>query len=89
MAKLARLGLTSEEIAKFQTQLSSILDYVGQLNEVDTDGVEPTAQVTGLVNVMREDRRASAPNVLADPDELLKCSPLPKEKRQIKVKKVL
>lgn len=87
VAQLARLGLTSQEIITFQTQLSSILDYVEQLNEVNTDGIEPTAQVTGLVNVMREDH--VMPNVLADPDELLKCSPLPKEKRQIKVKRVL
>jgi aspartyl-tRNA(Asn)/glutamyl-tRNA(Gln) amidotransferase subunit C len=87
VAKLARLGLTPKEVEKFQTQLSNILDYVEQLNEVDTDAVEPTAQVTGLQNVMREDR--AMPNALADPDELLKCSPLPKEKRQIKVRKVL
>lgn len=86
VAKLARLGLTPQEVEKFQTQLSGILDYVEQLNEVNTDGVEPTAQVTGLVNVMREDR--AMPKVLAEPDELLKCSPLLKEKRQIKVKSV-
>lgn len=86
VARLARLGLTPKEVEKFQTQMSSILDYVEQLNEVDTSGVELTAQVTGLTNVMRED--AVAPKALADPEELLKCSPLPKEKRQIKVKSV-
>lgn len=86
VAKLARLGLTPKEVLKFQTQMSGILNYVEQLNEVNTDGVEPTAQVTGLTNIMREDR--AAPKVLADPEELLKCSPLPKEKRQIKVKSV-
>jgi len=55
IAHLARLGLTDEEIAKYAKQLSSILDYVEQLKEVNTDGVEPTAQVTGLENVMRDD----------------------------------
>ena len=56
IAKLARLGLTDEEKQKFSEQLSEILAYVGQLNKVNTEGVEPTAQVTGLQNVMREDK---------------------------------
>lgn len=55
IALLARLGLTEGEKEKFSSQLSSILAYVEQLKEVDTDGVEPTAQVTGLENVMRQD----------------------------------
>jgi len=55
IALLARLGLTSEEKKKYAEQLSSILDYVEQLKEVNTDGIEPTAQVTGLENVMRQD----------------------------------
>lgn len=56
IALLARLGLTNEEVEKYGEQLSSILDYVEQLKKVDTEGIEPTAQVTGLENVMREDR---------------------------------
>jgi aspartyl-tRNA(Asn)/glutamyl-tRNA(Gln) amidotransferase subunit C len=55
VAKLARLNLTDEEIKKFSTQLSAVLDYVDQLSEVDTTGIEPTAQTTGLTNVLRED----------------------------------
>jgi len=55
IALLARLGLTEEEKEKYAQQLSSILDYVELLKEVKTDGVEPTAQVTGLENVMRDD----------------------------------
>ncbi len=55
IASLARLNLTEEEIELYRGQLSLILDYVGQLKEVDTDGVEPTRQVTGLQNVTRED----------------------------------
>ena len=55
IAKLARLGLIGQEKESFAKQLSSILEYIEQLKQVDTKGVEPTAQVTGLENVMRED----------------------------------
>lgn len=55
VAKLANLPLTSAEEKKFGKQLSSILDYMEVLNKVDTSNVEPTSQVTGLKNVMRED----------------------------------
>jgi len=55
IAKLARLELTEEELEKYGGQLSAILGYIDCLREVDTDGVEPTAQVTGLVNVLRDD----------------------------------
>jgi len=58
IALLARLGLTEAEKEKYAGQLSSILEYVEQLNTVNTDGVEPTAQVTGLENVMRPDKVA-------------------------------
>ena len=84
IAQLARLHLKDEEVAKFATQLSGIFEYVDQLNEVDTEGVEPTSQVTGLENVTRKDEITS----FCDPQDLLSCSPLPKEKNQIKVKSV-
>lgn len=90
VAALARLGLSEAEIEKFQTQLSNILDYVEQLNEVNTDGIEPTAQVTGLKNIKRKDIiiDSKGKDALADPDKLIECSPLPVEKRQIKAKHV-
>lgn len=56
IAKLANLPLTSEEEKKFEKQLPSILDYVEQLNSVDTKGVDITSQVTNLENVTREDK---------------------------------
>ena len=56
IAKLSRLELSDSEKEKFAEQLSDILSYVSQLNEVDTAGVEPTAQVTGLANIMSEDK---------------------------------
>lgn len=55
IAKLARIELTAEEVEKFRTQLSSIVEFIGALKEVDVTGVEPTTQVTGLKNVARAD----------------------------------
>ncbi|OGY41128.1 MAG: asparaginyl/glutamyl-tRNA amidotransferase subunit C [Candidatus Buchananbacteria bacterium RBG_13_39_9] len=55
IAKLSRLELTEAEKEKFASQLSAVLDYVGKLNEVNTENVDMTAQVTGLENVYRED----------------------------------
>lgn len=55
VAQLAKLTLTEEEIKKFQSQLAQILEYINQLQDVDTSGVEETSQVTGLTNVFRED----------------------------------
>jgi aspartyl-tRNA(Asn)/glutamyl-tRNA(Gln) amidotransferase subunit C len=55
VAKLANLPLTPEELEKFKDQLSPVISYIDELSEVDTDGVEPTSQTTGLENVMRED----------------------------------
>jgi len=56
IAKLAKLELSQEEKEKYCEQLSSVLEYVDQLSEVDTEGVEPTSNVTGLSSVMREDK---------------------------------
>ncbi len=56
IAKLANLPLSQVEEKKFEKQLASILEYVEQLNSVDTKGVEITSQVTNLENVTREDK---------------------------------
>lgn len=55
VAKLANLPLTPTEEEKYSEQLSKILDYVEKLNSADTSKVEPTFNVTGQGNVMRED----------------------------------
>lgn len=60
IAKLANLPLTSEEEEKYSEQLSKILEYVEQLNLVDTSGVEPTFNVSGQSNVMRADETEAA-----------------------------
>lgn len=55
IAKLARIGLTPEEAARMAAELSQIVGFVEQLQAVDIEGVPPTDQVTGLVDVWRED----------------------------------
>lgn len=55
IASLARLKLTPEEEKRYMETISAVLDYMTILNEVDTNGVEPTSQVTGLQDVFRED----------------------------------
>ena len=55
VAKLARLELTEEEIVKFSGELSSILEYIEKLNELDVEGVEPLAHCLPIHNVFRED----------------------------------
>lgn len=55
VAKLANLTLSDEEVEKLGEQLSETLEYVGQLNEIDTEQIDPTHSVTGLSNVMRKD----------------------------------
>jgi len=55
VANLARLELTEEEIAKFSVELSSILEYIEKLNELDVEGVEPLAHCLPIHNVFRED----------------------------------
>lgn len=55
IAGLAKIAVTDEEAIKLQGELDTILGYVRQLDSLDTVGVEPTYQVTGLTNVNRED----------------------------------
>ncbi len=85
LAKLARLRLTDEEVSQFTDEISSILQYVEQLQAVDLSGYEPTYQVTGLKNIMRPDEVV---DYGAKPDELLKNAPAT-DKRYIKVRRVI
>ncbi len=55
IAKLANLPITPEEEEKFQIQLAEVLDHIQDLEKLDTAGVEPTAQITNLENVIRDD----------------------------------
>ncbi len=85
IAKLARIGIDDAAAEKFAGQLSSILEYVELLNEVKTDDVDPTSQVTDLSNVTREDEVVR----FCNKEELLACTELPVEKGQIRVKQVI
>tara|TARA_Y100001968_G_scaffold50336_1_gene40951 strand:- start:409 stop:702 length:294 start_codon:yes stop_codon:yes gene_type:complete len=55
VAKLARLELPDNEIVTYATQLQKILDYIEQLEKVETDQVPPTTRAVEVVNVLRED----------------------------------
>ena len=55
VARLARLALSEEEIAKFQDQLNAILEAVGKVSELDLSAVEPTAHPLELSNVWAPD----------------------------------
>jgi aspartyl-tRNA(Asn)/glutamyl-tRNA(Gln) amidotransferase subunit C len=56
IASLARIEITDAEAEKYSKELSDILGFVEKLNEVDTDGIEPIAHITGAKNVIREDK---------------------------------
>ena len=55
VAALARLGMDEDELERMQESLSSILDHIDMINELDTDSIDPTAQVVAMDNVWRED----------------------------------
>lgn len=56
IAKLAKLSLTEDEEINLQKEMSSILDYVDKLNEIDTNDVEPLSHPITVENVFREDK---------------------------------
>jgi aspartyl-tRNA(Asn)/glutamyl-tRNA(Gln) amidotransferase subunit C len=82
VANLARIELTDKEVKKFSGQLSSVLEYMDILKEVDTSGVEETSQVTGLKNVLGKDKVVSG---RCKREELLECSELPVDSDQVRV----
>ena len=61
IAHLARLEISNKELSQYAHELTRIVDYVDQLKAVETAGVEPTAQITGLINVTRPDKAAPWP----------------------------
>lgn len=85
IAKLAKLKLSEDEIQKFTKELGSVLAFAKKLEEVDTDGVEETSQVTGLTNVTQKDEI----EVFGKEDELLACSTFEKEGHCIRIPKIM
>ncbi len=55
VAQLARLNIADEQIARYAVQLSAIIGYVRQLDELDTSDVPPTAHAAAVANVFRDD----------------------------------
>ncbi len=85
LAYLARLKLTDDELAAYTAELSAILGYVEQLESVNTSGLEPTYQVTGLANVVRADEVSDSQISQA---ELFKNLPAVQDS-QIKVRRMI
>jgi aspartyl-tRNA(Asn)/glutamyl-tRNA(Gln) amidotransferase subunit C len=73
VARLARLRLSEEEVERMSTELSGILDHVERISELDLDGVDPTAHVIQLENVLRPDE----PRPSWSRDEILEPAPDP------------
>jgi len=71
ISQLARLKPTDEEVRQFSKQLSDILAYMDQLNEVDTENVPPTAHAVAVHNVFRPDE----PGACFGPDQALSNAP--------------
>ncbi|HLL79881.1 MAG TPA: Asp-tRNA(Asn)/Glu-tRNA(Gln) amidotransferase subunit GatC [Ktedonobacteraceae bacterium] len=84
VAKLARLGMTEEEIETFRNQLSVILENIAILQEVDVSGVSPTAHASRLNTIMRPD--VPQPSY---PPELLLANAPDQEDNCLKVRAVL
>lgn len=84
VANLARLELSDSEKEQFAGQLNAILKYAEKLNELDTEGIEPTSHVLPLANVMRED--VAAPSW---PIEKVMANAPEEEEGQFKVPAVL
>jgi len=85
LATLCRLKLTDDEIPKYKNEISKIVECVEVLQSVDTSGLEPTSQVTGLTNVTRED---TIIDYGLTRSQLLSNAPAT-EKGQIKVKRMI
>jgi aspartyl-tRNA(Asn)/glutamyl-tRNA(Gln) amidotransferase subunit C len=71
VARLARLRLSDDEVGRMGEELSTILDHIETLNELDLEGVEPTSHVVELENVLRDD----VPRPSLDRDTALEQAP--------------
>ena len=84
IARLARVALTEEEITRMSRQLSDLLEHFQNLQQVDTEGVPPTAQSIDIRSVMRDD--VIAPSL--SPEEVLSNAPR-REEDYFRVRAVL
>ena len=84
VANLARLAITEEEAEKLTNELDAIISFAEQLNELDTENIEPTSHVLDMKNIFRED--VSKPGLPVE--EVLKNAP-DHENGQIKVPAII
>ena len=85
LAQLSNLQISDDEVDTLRGDLENILGYIEQLSELDTTGVEPTYQVTGLENVWRDDEVQDAG---VSREQLLELAPEQTD-NSVKVPKVL
>lgn len=71
VAHLARLAVTEEEVATFSRELGDILEYIEQLNQVDTEGIDPLAHPLAITDITRVDQ----PHQSLDPEQALSNAP--------------
>ena len=86
LAELSSISLSDDEVSNLQTDLGNIVEYIEQLSELNTDGVEPTYSVSKNQNVWREDE---INDYGVKRTELLKLAGNNVEDNQVKVPKVL
>lgn len=85
IAKLAKLRIPEAKIEKFQTDLTQILDFFQNLEEVNTDNVPETSQVTGLENITRPD----VVEMSQIEEDLVNCTPHTVENNAVKIPKIM
>lgn len=86
IAALARIGLHETDIEPYRKDLSAVLDYFKELEKLDTEDIEPISHITGMHNVLREDREVDFGE--SGRTAVLKNAPETKD-GNIKVKSVL
>ena len=85
IAALARIKVTDEKSVQYAKDLSGILDFFADLQEVNTDDVAETSQVTGLENATRADMV----EVDGKEDQLLECAPHTIEDHSVRIPKIM
>lgn len=71
IANLSKLNLTEEELEKYTTELSDIVNFANELSNIDVDGIKPTAHILDIKNVFRKDEMKPS----YDREEILKNAP--------------
>lgn len=85
IAKLSKITISDDDMPRFTKDLESILSFFEILNEVNTDNVEPTSQVTGLLNADRPDVIEMCPYE----KQLVECTPHEVENNSVKIPKIM